>query len=51
LQPAGNCGFNVTLSEPITLEHIRSNRIKVQAIDLAGNACELAVWPKLLDQP
>lgn len=51
LQPAGNCGFSLTLSEPITMALLRSNRIKVHAIQLAGNACELAIWPKLLEQP
>jgi tRNA (mo5U34)-methyltransferase len=47
-RPSGNCGFILTLTQPITLADIRSHSIKIHAIDLAGDVCELPIWPKLL---
>jgi tRNA (mo5U34)-methyltransferase len=51
LHPGGNCGFILTLTQPITLEDIRSNRVKVHAITPNGDICELPIWPKLLADP
>jgi hypothetical protein len=48
LEPAGNCGFCVTLSRPVTVADIRSNAVKVYAVDTGGDAHELPIWPRLL---
>jgi hypothetical protein len=49
--PGGNCGFFLTLTQPITLEDIRATRVKVHAIDLTGDIGEIPIWPKLLAEP
>jgi SAM-dependent methyltransferase len=42
-QPAGRCGFNVTLSRPITITDIRGQLLKVFAIDKGGASHRLPV--------
>jgi len=48
LTPAGKCGFSVVLSQPITLEQLRSHSVKIEAIDPAGDVCALPIWPNLM---
>jgi len=45
---SGGDGFRVTLSRPIAMTDIRSNAVKVYAIDVGGEVHELPIWPKLL---
>jgi SAM-dependent methyltransferase len=42
-QPAGRCGFNVTLSRPITITDIRGQLLKAFAIDKGGASHRLPV--------
>ena len=42
-QPAGRCGFKITLSRPITIADIRGHSVRVFAIDKSGASHQLPV--------
>jgi SAM-dependent methyltransferase len=42
--PAANCGFSVSLSQPITMAQVRRHVVTVHAIDDQGQAHKLPIW-------
>lgn len=47
-RPSGNSGFNITLSQPITPTDIRSDAVKVYAVDSDGATHELPIHTERL---